>query len=407
MMGETFGQAYRALRARRMRTLLTLLGIIIASGSLVLLAALLRGGEAALQRAAQDAIEGDLVEVRGAPPPSAQRNSTTRPLSRLDAASLTGAPALAETWVGSENSHEAFAYFLDRRQTVMLVSATPESLALYRLSVAEGRFLLAQDGAAARRVCVIGHAVWRELLQGAPLDGQSLRIAGERWVVVGVLASKPSLGGDIGANTWNQKVMVPETSFDVTYDPAHRANRLFVRAQSPSVALEPLRAATVGGLLSRHLGVQNFELRDPQGDEQDRLILRIAGLLLLSTSLVSLIVGGINVMNVMLVTVTERSREIGIRRAVGASPASIRQQFLIEAALLTGVGGVVGVLFGVGLAAAATWILRAFLGYWPLFIEPWAIVAGIVASVVTGITFGLYPARRAARVDVIEALRSD
>jgi putative ABC transport system permease protein len=407
MRGESLRHALHSLRAQQVRTLLTLLGIMLASGSLVLLVALMRGGEAALQRAAQDATESDLVEVRRADPPPEQRRRTTRPLSRLDADELAATPALTETWVGSEHRHDGVADFSNRHQNVTVVNASPEALALYRLNLERGRFLLPLDSEQARRVCVIGHGVWRDLLQRAPLDGQSLRIDGQPWVVVGVLADKPSLGGDIGTNGWNQKVLVPETSFDASYNPAREATRLFVRARAADAVLEPLRAATLGGLLRRHLGVKNFDLRDPEGGKQQRLVLRIAELLLLSTALVSLLVGGINVMNVMLVTVTERRREIGIRRAVGASPAAIRRQFLTEAALLTGAGGMVGVLCGMGLAIASTWILRALLGHWTLFLEPWAMIVGVLASVLTGLAFGLYPAARAASMNVVEALRSE
>jgi putative ABC transport system permease protein len=112
-------------------------------------------------------------------------------------------------------------------------------------------------------------------------------------------------------------------------------------------------------------------------------------------------------MNVMLVTVTERTREIGIRRAVGASPRAIARQFLLEAVALTSVGGLAGVAIGAGLAALATLALDQIAGPWSLHIEPWAVLLGLGLSAATGLFFGLYPARRAAALDVIVALRSD
>jgi putative ABC transport system permease protein len=130
-------------------------------------------------------------------------------------------------------------------------------------------------------------------------------------------------------------------------------------------------------------------------------------ILLVGTALVSLLVGGINVMNVMLVTVTERTREIGIRRAVGASPRAITRQFLVEAMLLTSLGGVFGVALGCALGWCSTLILRRLVGQWSLHLELWAILLGVGLSMATGLIFGLYPARRAAQLDVIDALRNE
>jgi len=116
-------------------------------------------------------------------------------------------------------------------------------------------------------------------------------------------------------------------------------------------------------------------------------------------------VGGINIMNIMLVTVTERTREIGIRRAIGATPGEILTQFLLEAAVLGLAGGVIGVLGGIGCAALSTLALRATLGAWTLHIEPWSIALGVGLALCTGVAFGLFPAWQAAKLDPVEALR--
>ena len=126
---------------------------------------------------------------------------------------------------------------------------------------------------------------------------------------------------------------------------------------------------------------------------------------MLCTAALSLFVGGINIMNIMLVTVTERTREIGIRRALGATRSNILGQFLLEAALLSCLGGLTGVLFGVGLLFAASQALTAWLGSWTAYYPTWAIVAGLSSSTLTGLVFGLYPAWRAARMDPVVALR--
>ncbi len=224
-----------------------------------------------------------------------------------------------------------------------------------------------------------------------------------------MLENKPNFSGAPDTNVWNRKVILPETSYDLTYNVGRAAAQLFVRPAPAEFVtpLDTLRAITRASLLRLHYGVRNFDLDAKKGEEQGELIGAILYVLLFGTVLVSLFVGGINVMNVMLVSVAERTREIGIRRALGASPRAIRSQFLFEAATLTGVGGLLGVLFGSGFCWAAALVLRRFVGEWPLYIELWAVLAGVGASVSSGVAFGLYPALRAAKLQVVEALRRE
>jgi putative ABC transport system permease protein len=166
------------------------------------------------------------------------------------------------------------------------------------------------------------------------------------------------------------------------------------------------RAAIKAVLLQRHYDVENFRIDgDKDGKQQADVIFLVINVLMLCTAALSLFVGGINIMNIMLVTVTERTREIGIRRALGATRGDILRQFLLESAIIAGLGGLIGVVGGMFLIWLISKILTAALGQWTAHYQTWAIVLGMASSALTGIVFGLYPAWRAARLDPVEALR--
>jgi putative ABC transport system permease protein len=405
---------FRAVRhtfsSNRVRAMLTLLGIMIGAGSIVLLAGLLRGGEEALLMTNQRANEADLVRIRRDEAPAKDAAKTTRKLNNGDAETLGASPLLEGAPVASEAQKDVWVN-TPKRRMVRMVGAAPEAFGLYRLEMDKGRFIDASDLNERKRVCVVGEGVWKEIFEGRDsIDNATLTLEGHDFTVVGVLAHKPLLGGgDGGFWTWNGKVVLPHTTFDAMFAPDHTANQVYVRLGETGLmskkikAMETVIDATV---LRRHYGVQNFKIEgDDSTANQERLILTIIKLLLLGTGLLSLFVGGINIMNIMLVTVTERTREIGVRRAVGATPRAILGQFLLEASFIALTGGLIGVFGGMFLSWLIALVLTHAMGQWNLHIEPWSIALGLGLSLFTGIAFGMMPAIRASRLDPVEALR--
>jgi putative ABC transport system permease protein len=317
---------------------------------------------------------------------------------------LRGAP------VASEGQRDTFIN-VPKRMRLRVVGAAPVALTLYRLEVARGRFISDEDLRERRRVAVVGEGIWKELFEGRPDIGDAkLTLDGHEVTIVGVLKHKSTLGGgDNGFWTWNGKLVLPHTTFDALYATTHEVNNLYVRLGANGALGDKLKAAEgviQATVLRRHYGVENFKIEGQDSERgQEQLILGVIKMLLLTTALLSLFVGGINIMNIMLVTVTERTREIGVRRAIGAPPSAILLQFLLEAAFIALAGGLVGVLGGVILSWLIGVGLGRLIGSWNLHIEAWSIALGLGLSLSTGVVFGLFPAWRAARLDPVEALR--
>lgn len=386
----------QSIFAQRLRAALTILGIVIGTGSIILLASLIEGGGDYLATANQGISDDDVVTVKTKRPSPKDADRTTRALSRTDAEAI--AAAHPESLVAAESKRSAFAEHDHERRRIAIVSASASTLELYRLHVAIGRELGPDDRG--HQVCVVGEAVHRELLKGAPLTDLHMDVEGHLFSVVGVLERKAAMGGsDDPSWSWNGKVLVPESTYDTLYSPAHEVESIYARKAS--------RGGITSILLERHLGIVNFELSKDDAGGMGALIMKIIHALLLSTGVLALVASGINIMNVMLVTVSERTREIGIRRALGAPPRTILMQFLLEAAMLSLVGALIGALAGSALAWGVALGARAGVGKWHFAIPAWSYAAGIGLALVMGVLFGFLPAWRASKVSPIDALRSD
>jgi putative ABC transport system permease protein len=274
-----------------------------------------------------------------------------------------------------------------------------------RLATAGGRFLTDLDLDDHKRVAVLGAQVGRALFPFGDPRGERVFVAGDYYQVVGVLEGRARPGGKaapIRTRDVNQAVFVPLQSLDRGRDArTDGVDEIVLRigqAEGVGAAAEVVRA-----LLKRTTGAENFEVVVPreilrQRERTQRIFNVVTG----AIAAISLLVGGIGIMNIMLASVAERTREVGVRRALGATERDIAAQFLTESWLLTAAGGVLGALLGI----MGSFLIQHFAG-WPTALSPLLLLLALLMALLVGIGFGFYPAREAARLPPMEALRRE
>jgi putative ABC transport system permease protein len=277
----------------------------------------------------------------------------------------------------------------------------PEYLTIRRWAIERGACFTAQDVATSANVCVIGRTVAEQLFGEEDPIGKTIRLRDQPFRVLGVLRPK---GENANGQDQDDFMMIPWTTAAHKIKGVNWLDDILCSAVSAD-AIRPARAQIVALLRQRHHlrtgAPDDFNIRAPeemlQAQEETS---RTFTILLMSIASVSLLVGGIGIMNIMFVTVTERTREIGVRMAVGATKKNVQAQFLLEALVLSSLSGTVGALVGVIASNVFSHALS-----WPTIIPPQWIVIAVVFSAVIGVFFGFYPARKAAMLDPIDALR--
>lgn len=394
---DTLRFGWRALTGYPARTWLTLLAMAIGVASVVLLTALGEGARRYVMREFSNLGTHLLIvlpgrnETTGGPPPL--MGVTPRDLTLDDALSLLRSPDVDKVAPVSVGSAPVSRGALERESTV--VGSTGALLPVRRLDLAQGRFLPAGDPRRAHPVVVLGDTLKQELFGNGRALGRWVRIGDRRFRVIGVLARRgQSLGLDM-----SEVAIIPVASAQALFDtPA-----LFrILVQAPGHArLEPARQAILDIIRARHEGEDDITVIT-----QDALLQTFDGILRALTyavggiGAISLLVAGVLIMNVMLVSVAQRTREIGLLKALGAARGQILRLFLTEAAMLAAAGA----LIGLALSLAGLWLLQSLFPAFPLFPPAWAPPAAVGVSVFTGLLFGLQPARRAARLDPVQAL---
>jgi putative ABC transport system permease protein len=406
MLASLLRQALRAIARHKTRSALNALGITIGVASVVWVVAI---GEAGSTQAMDQlhALGDNLVWIEaGARNVNGVRTGTygMHNLFLGDADAILGeVPQVRRVSPNLDGS--VVAVHETRNWTTHYRGVSPDYLAIKRWTIAAGGAFTDEDVARASDVCVIGHTVKQQLFGDEDAVGEVVRIGVEPFRVVGVLAAK---GQSATGQDQDDTIWFPYTTAMKKVRGGGQVwlDDILCSAQSPAEVAPAATAITSLMRQRHHIAPEqedDFNVRHPEELIQAQVrASNTLEMLLVSIASVSLLVGGIGIMNVMLASVVERTREIGVRLAVGAPDWAIQAQFLVEAVLLAVLGGIAGV----GLSVAGSHLLARVLG-WPILIVPKAMVAAVGCSVLTGVIFGFVPARRAARLDPIEALRVD
>ncbi len=399
--------ATRALAGHKFRSTLTVLSITLGAFAIVLMTSLAESGLQTLMRGLEDLGGSRLVLLVPKRPERAEnkKSSYARGLTLADRELLKDAlPAVearslyAPLWrkdiVGDSG-------ILSRTD---FVAADAGFFQLFKMKIAEGRAYDDQDNREHRKVCVVGHKLAEKLWPGDQAIGRWATIGGLRCQVIGRLENRDRWGVNMGFD-WLDVIVVPIETYSDVIPPILNQGELLLRTDS--VASNDLTKRIINSLLKeRHNGVDDFELIDFSLFLKNfQKVFFIMKMIVAFIAAIALLVGGVGVMNMMLVSVSERVREIGIRKALGASPLAIGSQFLTEAVLLSGTGGAVGAGSGAALAMIANTVLHKFQPNWVGVIAEGAVIAALSVSLAIGVVFGFLPAFRAARLDPVDALR--
>ena len=408
---EAFRVATGSLRANKLRTALTLMGIVVGVTAVIAVVTIIKGLD---QTVAQTfSSQGSTVFTISKNPQIIKSREEFIKANRRKDVTHDDAEAIARLctscWrVGiAANAIEEVKYQDQKAENVRIRGVEPLTMfEIDGVNIDAGRIWTDSEGAAGRDICVVGPDMLKNLFGDAPADravGQEIRIDGRPYTVLGVLEPLGSIFGFSRDNV----VYIPYSTYQKAYG-ARRSIVVFIQVR----AAEQLEAAEDQVRTVMH-NRRGHVMDDPDDEgfalETQDVFLNLYGsatsniyIVTIGVAAISLVVGGIVVMNIMLVSVTERTKEIGIRKAIGARRKDILTQFLIEAVVVTALGGAIGVGTGFGLA----YVISALIGF-PLLVSVASAVLGVGVSSIVGIVSGLWPAWRAAKLDPIEALRAE
>lgn len=407
VLSDTFNLAFSAFRANKMRSILTLLGMIIGVMTIIAMQSLITG----LRKSINEQVSmlgSNVIMVQKFPAVSMGHGARDKYRNRKD---ITYEDALAvrervtaAKSVGAELWEWGYEIRYQERKTlpnVPIAGVTPEFLENQGLEIAEGRFISEEDVDLNIAVTVLGQDVVDKLFPFEDPIGNEIKIMGSRFKVIGIFAKKGSIFGQSQDN----RLAIPFGQF----------TKLFGKKRSVDISVQAATPALMETAIEQTIGVMRTQRKVAPGEENDFEIesndtvtgffdnlTKYVRIVAIAIASISLLVAGVGIMNIMLVSVTERTREIGIRKSVGAKRSDILWQFLIEAIVLSEVGGVIGIFCGLGIGKLVDLLTPV-----PAAVPVWTVFLGLIFCSVVGLIFGVYPAAKAARMDPIVALRHE
>lgn len=409
---ENFKMAIDTLKANKLRSFLTIFGVVVGVVTVMLISSAISGFDLAFRKEIESYGTRSIflykfdIGVRTSAPTREER--MRKPLTMDDAAAIGRLPSVELAVPYLDISNNFFGQKINvtgkngkTSSAVQLNGTLPEVERSPGEVLVEGRWFSQSEHEAKANVCVIGNFVRESYFPYQSPIGETIEIGGQEFRIIGRLEKKEQLFGGGGGNNDQTNVIYMPLGAALKLKP--NAEDLFILAVAREGQLEKAKD-DVQDMLRVRRGVNageknNFAMETAASIiDQFRSIMAMTFIFMVVISSVGLMIGGLGVMNIMLVSVTERTREIGIRKAIGAKKSDILLQFLIEAATLTGFGGLLGLLIG----WALSFLVKLFF---PAYVPLWAPIAGFGASVGIGVIFGLFPAWKAARLDPIESLR--
>ncbi|MEK6244135.1 MAG: ABC transporter permease [Pseudomonadota bacterium] len=399
--------AMRALAVNKLRSLLTMLGIIIGVAAVIVMIAVGAGAQARVEEQIRSLGSNLLLILSGTTTSGGVRMGfgSSQTISEDDAAAIPR--EIPETMAAPALRGTAQLIWGNTNWSTVIFGVTPEYIDVRQWELAAGRIFDASDMAGATKVCLVGQTVARQLFGGTDPLGQVIRVRRVPFTVIGVLESK---GQSMMGSDQDDLILMPiSTARKRVLGSGNLAKQRSVGTIWVKVAEGyDMKAAEeqVRSLLRQRHRLQpgqddDFSLRNlEEVAATQEASSRVLALLLAAVASVSLVVGGIGIMNIMLVSVTERTREIGLRMAVGARTRDILGQFLVEAVTLSLIGGLAGIAIGI-----ATAVGIAEVAGWRIVLSPESVILAVAFAFAIGVFFGFYPARKAARLNPVEALR--
>ncbi len=404
MIGTMLSEAWRAMQANRLRSFLTMLGMMIGVGAVVLMTAIGQGAQYMVDQSIASMGSNLFIILSGGTTAGGVRSGmgAAPTLTLGDAEAIATLPQIAA--VAPSQPGTAQVVYESNNWSTGITGTTPAYFRVRDWTIASGYAFTDSDVRSATRVAVLGQTVVKNLFGDEDPIGKTIRIKQSPFVVIGVLAPK---GQSLNGQDQDDTIIIPVTTAQrKVFGSQFPGTVRFIMAQAVSPEAMPAAQQAMTQLLrQRHRireGADNdFDVRNLTAVANTAAeTTRVMTLMLGAIASISLVVGGIGIMNIMLVSVTERTREIGIRVAIGARERDIRLQFLLEAVIISVAGCLVGVLLGVGGA-----ILVNLLGQMVVVITLSSILLAFLVAAGVGVFFGFYPANKAARLNPIEALR--